>query len=55
MKKSDKPAKRKVVKSIALNEDFWEELEKQAKKTGRSRNNYIEQVIAQHIIQLSSG
>lgn len=52
MKKSDQPAKRKIVKSIALSEDFWQQLEQQARKTCRSRNNYIEQVLAQHINQL---
>lgn len=41
----------KVTKSVAFSEQTWEKLEKLAKQSGRSRNNYVEQVIHLHLAQ----
>ena len=41
----------KVTKSVAFTEQTWEKLDKLAEKSGRSRNNYIEQIIHLHLAQ----
>ena len=41
----------KVVKGLGLRENTWKMLDKLAQQAGRSRNNYIEQVINLHLSQ----
>ena len=41
----------KKVKGLGLRESTWDALDKLAQRSGRSRNNYIEQVINQHLAQ----
>lgn len=41
----------KIVKGVGLREDIWNKLDKLAQQSGRSRNNYIEQVINLHLAQ----
>ncbi|BDD02267.1 hypothetical protein [Persicobacter psychrovividus] len=42
----------RVTKGVALTEKTWGQLSDLAKKEGRSRNNYMEQIILQHLKQL---
>ena len=41
----------KVVKGLGLRVNTWDKLDKLAQQSGRSRNNYIEQVINLHLAQ----
>ncbi|GJM64980.1 ribbon-helix-helix protein, CopG family [Persicobacter diffluens] len=39
----------RVTKGIALHEQIWEKLSQLADKEGRSRNNYMERIILEHL------
>lgn len=39
------------VKSLALTENEWKHLDKAAAKAARTRNNYLRQVVIQHLGQ----